>query len=346
MTRNRRLFRGAIGRAILLWSVIGAMLIGAFASAVVAVRNDVYGAVGFVHQYLDALARRDAQDALAMPGVSRSDSELHAAGLPEDASRVLLRPAALAELSDLQLVNDVTNADSTHAVTFRYRAAGTPGTTTFAVEQTGSQFLAFPAWRFVVSPLAALDVTVKNESVFEVNGMTVDAAAVADERADGVDHAAFLVLAPAAYTLGHDSLLLTGGPARTVVDTPTAVVPVAFDVQPTPELTRQVHDQLTGFLDACATQRVLQPAGCPFGIALDDRLVDEPTWAMLDIPRVVVVPNAGEWQSPPASGSARVAVTVRSLYDGKIKTVDKTVRFSVRLRIEIRPDESLSITVS
>ncbi len=154
-------------------------------------------------------------------------------------------------------------------------------------------------------------------------------------------------MAPAAYTLGHDSLLLTGGPARTVVDTPTAVVPVAFDVQPTPELTRQVHDQLTGFLDACATQRVLQPAGCPFGIALDDRLVDEPTWAMLDIPRVVVVPNAGEWQSPPASGSARVAVTVQSLLkSGKTKTVDKTVPLSVRLRIEIRPDESLSITVS
>ncbi len=346
MTSNDSSSHGAIGRAAVLWSVIGAMLLGAFASGVAAVSHDVYSAVGFVHQYLDALSRRDAQDALAMPGVNRSDAELKAAGLPEDASRLLLRSAALAELSQLDLVDDVTIADGTHAVTFRYSAAGTPGMTTFTVEQTGHNFLVFPAWRFIVSPLAALDVTVKNESVLEVNGMTVDAAAASNDNESGVDRAAYLVLTPAAYILTHESLMLTGGPSRAVVEAPTAVVPVTLDVGPTPEFTRQVKEQLSGFLDRCATQKVLQPTGCPFGISLDDRLVDEPQWTIDSYPDVVIVPAGDAWQSRQAGGSAHCVVTVRSLYDGKISTVDKNVSFSVQLRIDVRPDESLAITVS
>jgi len=346
MTTNDGRLRGAIGRAIVLWSIIGAMLIGAFASAVAAVSREVYSAAGFVHQYLDALSRRDAQDALAMPGVSRNDADLQAAGLPGDASRLLLRSAALAELSNLELVGDVKNADGTQTITFRYTAAGKPGMTAFTVESTGSRFFVFPTWRFVVSPLAALDVTVKNESLLEVNGMTINAAATSNDRRGPVNRATYLVLAPAVYTLQYQTSLLTGGPARAVVETPTTVVPVTLEVGPKPEFTSQVQKQLTGFLDQCATQKVLQPTGCPFGLALDDRLVDEPTWSMVDYPAVTIVPASGDWQSGPTSGSAHLTVTVQSLYDGKINTVDKTIPFTVRLHIEIRPDESLVTTVS
>lgn len=331
-------------RAIVSVGVIATLLIGALFATVGSLNRDVYSAGGFVGQYLEALARHDAAGALAMPGVELTDARLKEAGLPQDLPSTLLRGSVLGELTDIRLRSDTAGENGRHTVVYDFRLDGTEATMEFAVARAGTFAGVFNGWRFTTSPLAVLQVTVLHEATFTVNGLTLDTRAHAADEAPVTfsNQAAYLAFAPALYEFTHDSTLLTAKRQAVPVTEPAAT-DVTIDAMPNDRLISQVQTELNDFLDACTTQKVLQPSNCPFGIEINDQVEELPTWSIASYPVVTLAAGQTTFEMPPTAGNAHIVVDVRSLFDGELSTRDEDVPFTVALSVTIQPDGSLAI---
>jgi hypothetical protein len=156
----------------------------------------------------------------------------------------------------------------------------------------------------------------------------------------------YVVLPLAPLELSHTSKYVRAAPIATS-PAPGAVSETVVDAQPTAAFTREVQKQTNAFLDACAAQKVLQPAGCPFGVEIDDRVQGDPAWSMVTYPTVELRPGDDSWETGQLVGVAHIDVTVQSLFDGTVEQRSDDVRFSMSLsRVTIRPDGSLAIVVA
>lgn len=318
-------------RLVITWSVAFGLLLLAFIATVIALNATLFSASGFAQSYLNALARRDLDAALAMPGVAPD---------PE-ASTALLQRQALASIDEVTLVSDVDEGGGLHSVTLSYTLeGGTAQTTTFHVEHTGALLGVFSAWRFSESPIGVLAVTPHNTVEFEVNGIE----AVAER---GVDQAnPFAVMIPGAYTISHDSSFLTAKPKTIVLPNAGATEDFSLEVQASKAFVDAVQEQLASYLEGCATQEVLLPTGCPFGKSISNRIVGLPSWSIMSYPTITIVPGdtSGTWFVPEAAGSAHLTVDVKSLFDGTVSTLDENVSFTVSYLVTLPGDGSLTLT--
>lgn len=331
-------------RAALAVALIAAVLLGALVAAISALNREVYSAAGFVGQYLDALDRKDTAGALALPGATPSDAELAAANLPQKLPTTLLRASVLGGLSDIELRSDVETAPGKHTVVYDFRLDGKRTSMEFRVEQAGTFALVFDSWKFQTSPLAVLQVTVLHAAAFSVNGLDLDtrAHAPADAPAAFSSQAAYLAFAPAVYSFRHDSPLLAAA-ERAVPIARSGATDVSVDALPNQKFHKQVQTELNSFLDKCVTDQVLQPANCPYGITINDRILGLPVWSIADYPDVVLTPGETTFDMPDSPGLAHIVVQVQSLFDGEEFTRDEDVPFTIGLSVTIRPDGALAI---
>jgi hypothetical protein len=324
--------------------IVGVLLVGALFAAIGSLNRDVYSAGGFVRQYLQALARHDTASALALEGVRPTDAQLAAASLPQNLPETLLRASVLGSLTEIEQVSDRETKPGLHTVKFAFTLNGKPGAMEFSVKHTGTFAVAFNSWRFSVSPLAVLQVTVMHAAEFTVNGLSLDARthAPADAPPTFSNQAAYLAFAPTAYTFAHESPLLTA-PKTTQRVTASGAADVTVDAQPNDSFVEQVQTELNKFLDDCATQEVLQPSNCPFGLNIDDRVKGLPAWSIAEYPAVSLAAGETTFDMPDTAGRAHIVVVVQSLFDGEVSTRDEDVPFAVGLSVSINPDGSLRI---
>lgn len=299
--------------------------------------RDLYSPSAFVVRYLDLLAEGRAADALRVPGVDPGDAA---------ASDALLRHAALTTLEDIEPVDETVDGDTTH-VTVAYRAGDVVGRTTFAVEQDG-WIGALPSWRFQRSPLARIDLTVRGSMSFAVNGFELDKRQVSPDGADADPLApvSLRVFSPGLYSVRVDTPISETPGAAVLADAPAADIPVDIQAEPTKEFVDTVQLKVEEFLTACATQQVLQPTGCPFGLQVRNRIVDLPAWSIVTQPEIAVEPDGAGWRILPADAVAHVDVQLRMLYDGSLRDVAEDVPFRVEGTIDVLPDGSVSISVA
>ena len=346
--------RGRYAQAVLAVCVILALLGGALAATIGSLNRDVYSAGGFVRQYLEALAAHDTHTALALPGAEPTDADLEAAGLPQDLPTTLLRASVLGSLTDIELVSDTASATGAdvsqpgqRTVVYDFTLDGESTSMEFTVQRAGTVAGIFTTWEFATSPLAVLQVTVLHEAHFTVNGLTLDTRAHADADAPAAfsNQGAYLAFAPAVYDISHDTALLTA-PAQSVPVVASGATDVTVEAVPNPTFTSQVQGKLNEFLDECATQQVLQPSSCPFGIEINDRVKTAPAWSIAQYPDVALTGGESTFDMPATSGQAHIVVDVQSLYDGDIETVEEDVEFSVGISVTIQADGSLAIQLN
>ena len=340
--------RGRYARAVIAVCIVLALLGGALAAAIGSLNRDVYSAGGFVRQYLEALASRDTHAALDLPGAQPSDAALEAAGLPPDLPTALLRSSVLSSITDIELVSDTAAADndpqSPHTVVFEFGLDGRKTSMAFSVQSAGTVAGIFSTWAFATSPLAVLEVTVLHEAHFTVNDLTLDtrAHAAADAPATFSNTGAYLAFTPVVYDVSHDSALLTA-PAQSVPVVTSGVTEITVAAEPNATFTSQVQEKLNTFLDECATQQVLKPSNCPFGIEIDNRVKSAPAWSISQYPEVVLTGGESSFDMPATTGQAHIVVEVQSLYDGDLSTRDEDVLFEVGISVTIQADGSLAI---
>jgi len=306
-------------RALLSWTLVFALLIAGFGASVLALNADLYSAGGFVRSYLQALERGDAQAALETPGVTGASA--------------LVTDETVGGFSGIHVISDV-EVDGVHIVRAGYTIAGDEQVTQFSVEHTGTRLGFFTTWRFAVSPVATLVVAVDHDTRFTING--VDAVA-----------GSYSLLVPSAVALDHDSTYLEA------LDTSARLIEVGSTVEATVEVAPKegfaaaVTTAVGAFLDVCATQQVLKPTGCPFGIDVVNRVDSLPSWSIAQYPdEAVLTPDGLVWTSASLYGVAHITVSVKSLFDGTVSTLDEDAPFTAIYLVTIGADDSLSVTIS
>ncbi|RLK52089.1 hypothetical protein C7474_0015 [Microbacterium telephonicum] len=326
--------------------VVGALLVGALGAASAVAYQKLYSPEAFVLHYLSLLSEGRAADALAVPGVAVDSRDLTDAGLPDTASEALLRQSALAPLDDVAIESVVDGGDA-YAVTASYAAGPHRGKTTFTVGRLGSVGLA-PTWRFVSSPLAVIDLSLRGAMQFSVNGFDIDKRQVltAGADADPLADVPLLVFSPGLYSISVDTPVSTSPGVAVLSDKPRAVIPVGVQTEPTAEFVGVVQQEVESFLDSCTTQKVLQPTGCPFGFSVQNRIKDEPTWSMTTQPTITLEPDGAGWAIPRTEAVAHIRVDIQSIYDGSVREVDVDVPFFLTGTITMLADGSASIQVA
>lgn len=317
--------------------VVVVLLLAGLTAAGVVVYRTTYSPTAFVVRYLDLLAAGRAADALQLPGVDPGDSA---------ASAALLRHAALTTLTDIDPVAEEADGDTTR-VTVSYRAGDVEGRTTFEVAQDGWLGVV-PSWRFERSPLAQVDLSVRGSMSFSVNGFEVDKRQVSADgaAADPLAPVPLLVFSPGLYAIGVDTAIAATPGVAVLADVPTAAIPVDIQADATPDFVATVQTKVEEFLAGCASQQVLQPTGCPFGLQVRNRIVGLPAWSIASQPQVAVEPDGAGWRILPADAVAHVDVQIRMLYDGTLRDLSEDVPFRIEGTIEVLPDGSVSISVS
>lgn len=317
---------------LLRWLVFTALVAVAFAAVVLALNSGVYSAAAFVGRYLDALDRRDLAVALEMPGVT----------VPEGASRAALERDAMPGLGGHRVVSDRDLGAGRHRVTVEYRLGGGPLRSDFLVGAAAPVFLLFNGWRFDESPVARLAVTVQGDDGFRINGVPVTGAEPAEAGIWALDVA---VLSPARVVLDQQSRFLTSG--KVPVDVTGSSATATVEVRANERFVEEVQDEVDGFLDECAKQQVLQPAGCPFRKLLEDRILEPPTWTIASYPQVGIEPQVTDgafgWAVPAAEGTAHIRARVLSLFDGTVTDLDEDVPFRVAYVLAMSEDGDVEI---
>ncbi|GAA1539645.1 hypothetical protein HD600_001126 [Microbacterium ginsengiterrae] len=326
-------------------AVVGVLLIGALGASVSVLYTEFYGPSAFVTRYLDLLATGRAADALHVPGVSIDRTVLEESDIDETASEALLREAALAPLTEIDVVSEEADGEI-FSVTVAYLAGGHRGSTTFQVQQDGWAGVT-PNWRFAQSPLAAVSLSVLGADRFAVNGFEVHRAQVsaAGVAAEGADPLPMLVFTPGLYSVTVDTAIATSPGVSVLADSPLAQTSVELQTEPTEEFVSVVQTRVEEFLTECTTQQVLQPTACPFGLEVRNRILDPPVWSISQQPEVTVHPDGAQWKIPPTEAVAHIEVDIRSLFDGSVEHVSEDVPFRVDGTITILPDGSASIRV-
>jgi hypothetical protein len=311
-------------RALLSWTLIFALLLAGFGASVLALNGDVFSAHGFVRAYLDTLARHDASEALQFDGVD----------LPHDASYSLVTDDdALGDVAGIRFVSDVEK-DEVHVVRFATLVAGQEQVTEFTVERAGTRFGLFPTWRFAVSPVAVMNVTVDHDARFSANGVPVLSGG-------------FAVLVPGVFTLDHESKYLQAADVTAAVTEVGSTVDAAIEVEPKDGFAAAATEAIAAFLDNCVTQEVLKPTGCPFGEEVANRLDSTPAWSMVEYPTAVLEPGdtPGQWSAKTVDAVAHITADVKSLFDGTVSSLNEDVPFASSYVIYVGYDDSLSVTV-
>lgn len=342
-TRPRR---SRLGVDLTLLALVGVLLIAALGAGGIALYQQFYGPSAFVVRYLELLSEGRAADALRVPGVAIDRATLSTAGIDTAASEAMLRRSALAPLTDVHVESEEP-ADAGTAVTVSYKAAGHAGTTTFVIERDGWLGVT-PNWRFQTSPLAVVELTVRGADQFAVNGFEVDRRQISPDGvdADALESLPLLVFTPGLYSVTVDTPIAESSGSGVLADTPLAITPLDVQTEPTPVFVAVVQQRVEEFLAECATQEVLQPTACPFGLQVSNRIASTPAWSIAAQPTVTVAPDdTGHWLIPTADAVAHLEVEIQSLFDGSIQDVSEDVPFQVNGTIVILPDGSASIRV-
>jgi hypothetical protein len=309
-----------VRRAVVAWVGVVVLALAAGAGAVVALNATAFGAAGFVRVYLEAVSRGDAAGALSMPGVT-VDPGVDAGFLSDDA---LAGPTALRGIT-------VAPGDAgTEIVTVAWTRGETDAVSAFAVERTGSRLGLFPEWAFAVSPVATLRLTIAHDPRFDLNGVAAGSGSG--------DHA---VLVPGVYRADHHSRYLAADAVEIVVDRPDSVLAATVEVQPAERFLTQITAQVRDALDACVTQDVLFPTGCPMGHAISDRVASTPDWTIARYPVPTVAPGGepGTWIVA-ADFTAHLTVDIRSLFDGSVSTFDEDLPTEANYVVTIGSDDT------
>lgn len=327
--------------------IIGVLLVGALGATGVYLYRELYSPAAFVTRYLDLLSHGQAAEALTLPGVAVDSAVLAEAGLPTDANEALLRSAALAPLTDTTVLSTQANGDGSTSVTVGYHAGPHEGTTTFLVESAGWIGVA-PAWRFAQSPLATIELTVRGARQFTVNGFEIDTRQVAPAGADSdpLDPVALLVFSPGLYSIAVDTPISATPGVAVLSDEPQADIAVDVQSLPTEKFVEAVQEEVESFLTACATQQVLQPTGCPFGLVVQNRIVEPPQWSIQQQPVVALSPDGANWTIDRTQAVAHIVVDIKSIFDGTVRQLDEAVPFNIGGTVTVLPDGTASIQIS
>ena len=298
-----------------MWAIVrrfGLLALGVVALwllTVLALNLTLFSATSFVTSYLKALESSDYGLAASHAGLTRAPQILPLASEALENPRIV--GTSSLPTGELVIQADYELGDDTHSTVF--------------VVTGGEPILwFFDTWRFSRQPLTNLQFAVIGDERVSVNGTDLDVGDL------GVPPRT-TVLVPGIYSSSLETEWVQAEPVVSVMTEVGAPAGVRLVVSPTNALMENTTGALEAYLDGCAAQAVLQPAECPFGVSISDRVVGAVQWTILDYPEIDLRLSADRatWTMVAESGVAEVTVQVQSLFDGSITEFRDTEEFDV-----------------
>lgn len=298
-----------------MWAIVrrfGLLAVGVVALwllTVLALNVTVYSATSFVTSYLRALETSDYGLAASHAGLTRAPQIL---------------PVASESLTNPRIVTTSSLPTGELVIEAEYELGDATESTVFVVVHDESVLWFFDSWRFSRQPVASLQFAVIGDDRVTVNGTQLDVGDL------GVPPRT-TVLVPGRYTSALETQWIQAEPVVSTMTEVGAAESARLVVSPTSVLMETTTNALEAYLDGCGAQGVLQPAECPFGISIDDRVVGVPQWTILDYPQVELALSSDRatWTMVASEGLAEVSVQVQSLFDGTITEFRETESFDV-----------------
>ena len=269
----------------------------------------VYSAGGFVMGYLRALENADYGLAATKAGLSEVPLVT-----PMD-SEALQNPKIVA-IGSLETGDIVVQAS--------YEIAGEEEQTVFIVKESEPVLWFFSSWAFTKPPTGRLELAIVGDSRVVINGTELSTTRL------GVPPRTS-VLVPALYEATLSTEWVEAEAIQRTITEVGSQNAIRLTPNPTVRLKDTASEAVEDYLDACALQGVLQPASCPFGITIDDRVIGSPVWKILDYPdvRLGLAGDRASWSMSATNGVAEVTVVVQSLFHGEITEVVEVVPFDL-----------------
>jgi len=167
-------------------------------------------------------------------------------------------------------------------------------------------WLPLATWRFVVPPIATVQIESTLDSGASVNG----------SRANDEGYA----YVPSIATVNSPSVWFDAEPQKLLVDSLSDEYSVAIDLAPSSRLADDMGAAVRDYLDACAAQKTLVPKKCPFAGFTSEAIAAGPAWSIGTYPTLSIAAKDGAWFVS-GKGSAELSV---SLIDF---ATEKTVKY-------------------
>lgn len=285
----------------------------------------VYGPEGQVRAYFAAVREGNGAHALGILG----------AQIP-DANAAMLDGAALK--SSMAEVRHLTTSSVAFAdggeratVTVSYTLAGQPQTTDFQLHRVGSHWGVFDRWQIDSGPLPTVHLTSN-----AVEAATLNSTKVPVNQGER----SFAVLYPGRYTVTFESALYSAGSQSVDVTGPGGqVAELEIALEPSETARISVQQQVRTYLDTCATQNSLYPAGCPFEYPFSGRVLGDVTWSVVTYPEPEVSVVAGRWSLGQGQGVAEVSLTELDLLTGATRQVTEEIPFTLTGSLAVSGEE-------
>lgn len=218
-------------------------------------------------------------------------------------------------------------AEDTVKVVASYSIHGVEQQTSYQLRHTGSRWMFFDEWEFIPTTLPTVAISANTTNEVVVNSHR--APLVKGKATVPVFVPAVIDTSFATPNFAADSRGLA------VTDFAKKDTAVKLRTQPTKKLQDEVNKQINAYLDGCAEQQVLMPAGCPMSYSTTARVQsDSIHWSVLDYPPAEIVSFDGGWALRPLTVKARLELTEQDLRTGRYteQTVDNVFGFTASLR--------------
>ena len=322
-------------RFAVLISVVAIVAVALGIGGVVFVNRTINSPDGVVRSYFAALASEDAASARALPGVVSNTMG------PDQL--VLLQTGAFVPPKNIT-VSPPTMEGNTAVVEATYLIGEREQRATFSLESEPAVLGVFNQWRFSEAPLGRLNVTIVNDTAFQVGDLgTVDVRSYDGGVAEAfAASATFPVFVGTGYDVYRSTSLLTA-PRQSVLVANTETQSISVEVAATPAFVSAVQENVDVALTACLTQKVLMPTGCPFGYATENRWVGDASWSLATQPVLAIVAGENGWLAS-GDGVAHLTGSVQSLFDGSEAPVDVDVDFHMDVPVWVTGPDSFSFS--
>lgn len=269
-------------RVLAAWLAALMVLAVAAVITITLVNQKVFSPEQQVGQYFSLLQEGEGEQAMGLldPETPQGNSVL----LDGEALQASVEP-----IQDFQVEDAREVTDGAVEVATNYTVDGQKHQTMFHLKRSGRDWLFFDRWHFAATDMPQLSVSADTTNQVRVNG----------EDAPLTKGTAKLpVFLPAVVDASYREKYFQGAKRRVVVDSPSAAGTDGLELttKPTKELVQEIDDQLHEYLDDCAAQQVLKPAGCPLSYNTESRVAgDSIHWKITDYPEVKVGPYDGGW---------------------------------------------------
>jgi len=286
---------------------LGAVTAGVVAlwiGGVLALNATLYSPSRFASDYLSLVAAGEWSAAAEFAGVSEVVDVL---------------PLESARISDVTISGWQHVGENDVVVQVDFVLDGGPQRMLLGLTRASRTLGVFDRWEFSDSPLAELSAQVAGVPQVVINDVGV---------APGTTVSALI---PGRYEFSAETQWVESETETldlTEVGQSARVTPA---INPTTALEDEVRRALGEYLAECASRGVLQPASCPFGTTVTDRLEGIPTWTISVSPAVALaLSRTGESAEVGAIGGvATVTGTIQSIFDGSLRPLNRDISFSI-----------------